>query len=675
MARLTVNSILKLYSNIKASPENNTNVAFPSVAARESYFEKHKVYEKVVQIVKKTGNIRVSLRDIPGATLESCNYLSFINPNFDNKLYYARITKKDFRNDGTADVSYAIDWWMTDMFKATYSAMSIEREHMSQADAEKAATNPFSGDILELRTAEKGLGVSEDLEPLSYEITTDANSDGLYIMQSIMQALNYPAGMQEISMYIMMMAPIDFEEIEGAETYINNLKNMLSTSQYGFYVAPNSDDVITGITMMSDRKTWSSKLPNPYYTWGFTSQLTDKTYGLQPLIDKLTTWNCISSIIAIYAVPMSFMPFLTYAGKNFATAEPLKLSVGKTSKNFLGNVSPKLANYPFSYVTITSPSGDVKELRYENFKTVRDGSNKMEFYLLGDICEKPEVGIVPNDYKNTYGTGVVNPYGNFDEVLLFNQFATVAYISDAWLAQIAALSAQAIDNRTTQEMYNIGLQQLNVHSGTYNYATQMLGVADQALSGDLLGAVVDGLGAVIRNEAYRPGSDPLGSGNSMAQTALNLSKDITDQSVGALAGQQEGNVLYENYVATRPAHVAHNYHKSNGTGSILMNTAVNLDFKLIHHRLDTMYLNIYDRYFKFNGYTSGRYGIPRVVYFLGGTTAADKLPDWQSIDDTVKWTYIKTANAKISCEDEEAEVYISRMFNTGVRLLKGDELE
>ena len=669
MGRLTPNSTLKLYSNIYSSPSNNERPAWQSASAREAYFASHLVYNKTVQIVKKRVNtVKVSLRDITGVQLEACNYLSFQNPHYDNKLYYARIIEKDYGNDGMAYVTFDIDWWMTDMFNLNVSQSSIEREHMSQADATTAATNPYTGEILELRTAEPGLDVSRDLQKQVYNIggINDSGTDGLYMMQAISSI-----GSQDYTNYIVMLSPIDFASLaeEGVtptpETWFNALKSHLGNTAYSFLVEMNSD-LIAGGTPFGGYK-WSNKLPNPYYVLGFSSRDTlEQEYTLKNLLNKLTSWNCVSSILAIYGVPENHMRFFMYSGRSVAEAAPVEVVYTATGKFDLNGRSPKLACYPFSYLTVESPAGDVKEYQYEKFDNVRQGAGQERFYLVGDLAEKPRIAVVPKDYERTYTNTVQNPYGNFSQAILFEQYATVAYVTDAWLAQIAAVSAQAIQSNTLEAYASRQIQRKGM-VGERNMDVLSAGNAIGGADVSSPMALLDLAGA---------GANVLASEQSRRDRSMML--DFQEQQIkgaySAITGDYEDTALYDNMKLTRPAFVANEYHKSNGDGTILMNTAVNSDFIITRVRLADVVANQYDEYFKKFGYASGRIGIPRVIYYVDGYSDTTKLPDWQTTGD-YKYTYIKTADAKIKCEDYEAEVAIASMFNKGVRIIKGDELQ
>jgi hypothetical protein len=671
MGRLTPNSTLKLYRNVRhMSEKNNMRIIWQSPQNREAYFNSKCVYTKTVQIVKKRKNaVKVSLRDVNGGTLENCNYLSFKNPHYDNKLYYARIIDKDYMNDGTAIVTFKIEWWLTDMFDMAFADMSIDREHMSQADALTAATNPYTGNILEMRTAEPGLAVSEDLQKQVYEIggVGDTQKDGLYVMQTLTSI-----GSQDYTNYLMYLSPIDLDALaeEGVTptpaTWFASLLNRLSHTPKSFFVDVNGDTILSTESGWAGKK-WSNKLPNPYYVLGFSSRDTEQTYTFKNLIDKLTSWNCVSSILAMYGVPENHMEFFMYSGSTVESAAPKQIQYSGTGLTDNSTRSPKLACYPFSYLKVESPSGDVKEFHYENFDSVREGNSYEKFSLIGDLAEKPRIALVPVGYKEKYTSHVQNPYGNFNEALMFEQYATVSYVTDAWLAQIAAVSAQAIQSNTIEAM---GYRDMKRDSMVASRNADVLSLGNAVAGSDMANpamAMMDIGGSVVGMMGSE--QDRMNQAN-----MLDLQEHMIKSAYSAITGDYEGAAIYENMAKTRPAYVAHAYHKSNGDGTILMNTAVNADFCIIRCRLADVIANQYSQYFKRFGYTSGRVGKPRAFNYLTGSTDASKLPDWQDGGD-YKFTYVKTTDAKIMCEDLEAEVEISQMLNNGVRFVKGEELQ
>lgn len=75
---------------------------------------------------KDRGVIKVAS---PIANLIYCNYMAFKNSAFENKWFYAFVTKVEYINNETTAVYYAIDVLMTWYFDYTFDTCWIERQH------------------------------------------------------------------------------------------------------------------------------------------------------------------------------------------------------------------------------------------------------------------------------------------------------------------------------------------------------------------------------------------------------------------------------------------------------------------------------------------------------------------------------------------------------------------
>ena len=100
-----------------------------------------------------------------------CNMLSFINPDFDNKMFYAKILDYEYGNNNMTLITYKIDYWQTFMFDIEYYDSMIEREHLSEGLYQQALANPHDDSIIEL-AVEEDLTVPEE----AYTYTNDGNS-------------------------------------------------------------------------------------------------------------------------------------------------------------------------------------------------------------------------------------------------------------------------------------------------------------------------------------------------------------------------------------------------------------------------------------------------------------------------------------------------------------------
>lgn len=175
MGATTPQSTIKLYN----APEINTRAGetlfFASAADREAYFATKLVATNVnCTVVKKRYNtikVKTSM-----ATLETCNYISFINPSYGNKLFYAYIMSTDYLNNEVSLVTYNIDWFMTDMFNVHYDTeVQMVREHLTNSEHTKLTTPGSYGyypDIQKMYTQEP-LSCDPETEKKTYKVAGD----------------------------------------------------------------------------------------------------------------------------------------------------------------------------------------------------------------------------------------------------------------------------------------------------------------------------------------------------------------------------------------------------------------------------------------------------------------------------------------------------------------------
>jgi hypothetical protein len=203
--RIVPDSTITLYGGVDI--DNGEQLVFKSRANQTAYFQSKLVRAQTpCTVVRKTGRLRV---EIAGSVIATCNYLSFINPHFDNKIVYARIIDYDYINNECVEISYVIDYWQTWMFDVTFEDMYIEREHLSQADFAKAETNPFDPTIYEFRTAEN-LPIAKELEKNYYTIGTDNTHDGVLLCETVARSL----GLQNEPGVLIEFGEIDFKSLD-----------------------------------------------------------------------------------------------------------------------------------------------------------------------------------------------------------------------------------------------------------------------------------------------------------------------------------------------------------------------------------------------------------------------------------------------------------------------------
>lgn len=127
-------------------------VAFSSKAKQSAYFQRKLVQSAVpCTYVRRTGEVRL---EVPLSVAKNCNYMSFVNPDFENVTWYAAIDDYEYINNGCTAITYTIDYFQSLCFSVTFDPCSIDREQLSVDDYNKSVQNPYNFNILELQTAE-----------------------------------------------------------------------------------------------------------------------------------------------------------------------------------------------------------------------------------------------------------------------------------------------------------------------------------------------------------------------------------------------------------------------------------------------------------------------------------------------------------------------------------------
>lgn len=675
--RIFPNSTFKIYSNVMV--DDDVTIAFSSAANREAYFAKHLVTELNAQVIKRTGQIKFPLKKLIGVSLDECNYLSFQNPAFDNVIYYCRIIKKDYVNNETALITYGIDRWMTRMFDVSYHDMFIDREHLSVTDAAKIAANPYDPDVFEMRTAEPGLTCDKDFEKRNY--TLGEAKDAVLICTELLKQTDPDVDPEKTFYDVIYISDINFSAFEEIDTgldksfyqYWQDLFSTFDTENPGgFYFRPNA---LAGHSASITKPYWSNRMSHPYYVIGFKKTdvlyAESSQYNLQVLLQYMNQAGVTESILGIYSIPVTFIRHVLANG-DFYTASPYGFEstvTGESSvKSDYADADPKLFQYPFSYMRVSTPDGQNKEFHYEEFESVMNNEKKYRFVTGGELSETPKVFLLPDNYK--YSS---ERFGNPLESVVYDKFPTSAYTLDMWTAQIAAIASANTMNYTAegaQALYN----SQTLHTGAIGQLRNIANAVGEAAP-TLTTSRDKGTDYASYSAQYS------GDYSKALPAALNLAdaanatriQEIQNEnfvsSNNYLAGQTSENALYNNYRQTRPAFAADIYVRSTGDGTSAYNFVNFLDLLITHVRLTKEILIQYTKYFDNFGYTSIRCGIPHVI---GYTKGSDE-PAWRTIDGN-KCTYVKTRDAKVFATDADTANAIKTMLDSGIRMLKGEDL-
>lgn len=124
------NSTIELFRDLKIDNSYKNTMWFSDVNAQNTFFSNKKDYTLSNQMYqrKTNGLFRCSL---PIGTCYDLNYMRFKNSSFENKWFYAFITKIEYINNGRCDLTFLIDVIQTYMFDWDLNPCMIERRHSS----------------------------------------------------------------------------------------------------------------------------------------------------------------------------------------------------------------------------------------------------------------------------------------------------------------------------------------------------------------------------------------------------------------------------------------------------------------------------------------------------------------------------------------------------------------
>ena len=733
--RIQPDSTVTLYGGVDIDMTSGVQIAFSSIANQRAYFASKLVQSTVnCTTVKKTGALRL---EVAGSVVKNCNYLSFVNPSFDNKVWYARITDYEYINNECTEISYLIDFWQTFMFDVDFEPCGVTRQYLNETDYDKAVTNPYDPSIYAFQTDE-GLPYSKSLEPRTYNYRVYRNInpleqsyyDGEYVMHanyydSESSALDEMGDNVEFG--IICLAPIDFEDLpEGAESEWNTLLTNIE-NHGGFHIEPNAPTYLTktpNTTLTYLNKMWQA-FPHPYHILAIPLNVTyeiepgEYEYMINIALNLLTTWNAVSQIISIYAASKSMIRTFGVRKRNTEdfnwdlVRASYRTSYYRAGEQGNPNYTPhcqKLYLAPYSYMRVETPAGDTKEYKYEDFaNAIATPSAFLKFTLFSNINNSLSTILAPNNYKTHIVDLTDTPYttgdGNDDftptetcnmnllERIEITDHPQIPFNTDGYLTFLSSQCMNAIGSNTID-------MQDQLTQRKYQAGTSFIGSAGQAFNP--VGAI--GNVEVEGHERYRNADGKWVQGQALGfknvdipnpGAIINNAANITNGIISAGGGIADVNrtraaideaayfvgnnrgdkdLVYRRYDDTKPAHANDIYHPGSASTSIYTRWTTGEDFKLTHVRLRDAILEKYDEYFKSYGYNfASTVDIPYALRYVKGQTGNNNLPHWEQVNGKDS-TYVKTLDAHVTHNMLPVSVAIEGMLNAGVRFLKGESL-
>ena len=728
-------SEIYLYSGI----ETSRPLIFRTASARDTYFSNHVVSgvggNEYMTVKKAPSKLRLQ---IAGTVAKTVNYISFKNPAFDNKIFYARVIDYDFINTECTEITYAIDYWLTYMFDIKFDPCQIERQHLCSADKQAADVSPYT-DLEEFRTVEPLL-VNKDLEPYSYsyadysEYTQSGDFEDLpensFILKDFSKqfALDYQVSERECIM--ICMAPIT-GAISGTEqAWFDSFKDHFkwdSTVDPLYSSIPAGGIIEAGSTQLqynypfdwtvfnfqsahSDPLFTINTLNNIEYPYDvlFIDNTEDGGNYIKILLEHLALNNAVSSILCMKVVPYRMLIGMCQVidSSNEVVDEFSKFEHPNIT-NYWGSHldNKKLLCYPFSYLRVTNmATGESKEYHYENFT----GHTKIKFVFGGNLGASPRFDLIPDQYKMVNNDDEIDALyrnGNYEERMSAMPFPELPYITDAYLSFLGSQAQSLNLGNTLQNKMEMQSTAQGLQDTKYMIYAQGEKAAYDAGMGIIKSAIGSGVGYTMgyenpeMMEYTKPsftgnfgkfGAETGGSAYDLLVKSMGLMNEwsavdrqqqlmlhkaaMMNQADDLALSNLDSNEVAANYPLGRRAFATDTYHPAPSDGFEYYSKYLRPDFKFTQVHLRDDIALMYDEFFSNYGFASGKIAKPWVAYYLD---ASDN-----NLNHLPDWktingfsmTYIKTVDCKVCAPFKIVEEYIKAMFNSGQQFICGDLL-
>lgn len=374
------NSTVKVLQNIPIDIEFNNTLWFNSKEEQTAYFNtcvKHIVkpgdnhyctYNRVSYQRIERNYIRVEEN---AGDLYDCNYLMFKNTSFENKWFYAFITKVEYIANKVAEIEYVIDPLQTWFWDCDFAESFVVRQH--------AVWDDFGANRL-----------PENIAPCDYNFV-NLDSTGWFDVQAIV-----------------IETSSVFEKKEGGNELLEQAApNMIGSIAQGIN--------FTYFKFRMNDSTVSDGTNIPVYT---RKGALEKAYEY---IDKTVSFNGSNAqdrLIGMFQCPAAF--FENYVNPTIEpvdpdhdrpwvdvqTCEPFSKNTSITRPSTLGNYGEphnrKLLQYPYNFLYITDCRQNDMLYKYEDFIKPNGELEQYQSLTLnikGVISADPSMMIVPRNYN------------------------------------------------------------------------------------------------------------------------------------------------------------------------------------------------------------------------------------------------------------------------------------
>ena len=411
MAYIAPNSTVILLKNIPLEPNFENTVWYNNESEQEQDFLQQsyspRTFTAQSYVHKERGVIRLAAQI---SQVYDCNYMMFKNTSFENKWFYAFVTRVEYVSNEVTEIYFTIDPIQTWLKRFTVDDSFIAREHTY-------TDKPTDWLIPE----------NIDAGPYIY-----------YGEESLFGENDYS--------YV-IVAPFMITWSGSGEQFNVTISNYSTVVEVG--------GMPSGLhyTIINDILTLAAVL-NRLAT-------TVKTH-------EGATANAISEVVTVMVAPSRlFNVDGSIESWDYSTAIPVQREriPARTSLDTTGGQdyvfkNQKLNAYPYRYFLATDFIGNTAMYKPELFANSEDW---VTFLCVGDVTPKPSVYLFPKNYSGNTDRAFSPQDKN--NMAIYSGFLTIAWTVDVWKQWLASTGVENAVDKTKEWLANFG-QLININQKT-----------------------------------------------------------------------------------------------------------------------------------------------------------------------------------------------------------------
>lgn len=123
------NSEIWIINGVPITSDYEHSLWFASRDEQINYYKNHSHVHITSMSYARTGANSLKV-EVPLSSIVNANYLMFINPNYENRYFFAFINKVEYISDTTTQIIYTMDWLQSYITSLQFGQCFVEREHV-----------------------------------------------------------------------------------------------------------------------------------------------------------------------------------------------------------------------------------------------------------------------------------------------------------------------------------------------------------------------------------------------------------------------------------------------------------------------------------------------------------------------------------------------------------------